>query len=101
MTIIVDGEGIITGLKKEGEEGEGSLAEMWALFTDALTTLTKEITSMKTEQNALKEKFNKIAGSPAGERVFSSYSTTDTTEDNARALRLQALAEYQKSKRKH
>jgi hypothetical protein len=56
---------------------------------------------MKTEQNALKEKFNKIAGSPAGERVFSSYSKENTTEENSRAMRLQALAEFQKSKRKH
>jgi hypothetical protein len=101
MTLVVNGEGVITGLKKEGEEGEGSLAEMWALFNDALTTLTKEITSMKTEHNALKEKFNKIAGSPAGERVFSSYSKENTTEENPRAMRLQALMEFQKSKRKH
>lgn len=101
MTIVVDGEGVITGLKKEGEEGEGSLAEMMALFSDALTTLTKEITSMKTEQNALKEKFNKLASSPAGERVFSSYSKTEATEDTLRAERLKALQEFQKSKRRY
>lgn len=101
MTLTVNEEGVITGLKKEGEEGEGSLAEMMAIFSDALTTLTKEITSMKDEQNALKEKFNKLAGSPAGERVYSSYSATEASEENLRAARLKALQDYQKSKRRN
>jgi hypothetical protein len=101
MTIVVNGEGTITGLKKEGEAGEGSLAEMMALFSDALTTLTGEITTLRNEQKDLKEKFNKIAGSPAGERVFSSYSKTEAGEVDVKASRLAALAEFQKNKRKH
>lgn len=99
MVLTVDEEGTITGLRKPDGEGEGSLEEMMSLFSDALTTLTKEITSMKTEQNALKEKFNKIAGSPAGERIFSSYSKVDNVEENIRAERLKALADYRKSKK--
>ena len=101
MTIVVNEEGTITGLKKEGEEGEGSLAEMMAIFSDALSTLTSEITTLRNEQKTLKEKFNKIAGSPAGERVFSSYSKTEAGEVDVKASRLAALAEFQKNKRKH
>jgi hypothetical protein len=98
--IVVDEEGIITGIRKPDGEGEGSLEEMMSIFTEAFNSLTKEITSLKSEQKDLKEKFNKIAGSPAGERIFSSYSKTENVDEEGKSARLQAFLEFQKTKRK-
>ena len=77
MTLVVDSEGVITGLKKEGEKGEGSLAEtemsaedLLSVFTSAVKELTASINTLRSEHSQLKERFEVVAGQPAGDRVF-------------------------------
>lgn len=70
IELVVDSEGTITGLKKPDAEGEGSLEEMMNQFSTALEKLTKQIVDLKKEQTMMNDKFSKLAGEPAGEKVF-------------------------------
>lgn len=100
IELVVDAEGVITGLKRPDEGGEGSLEEMMSIFTDALTTLTREINNIREENKTLKENFAKIAGSPAGEKLFNQTGNVMNEYTTSKAERLHAFAEFGKNKRK-
>lgn len=77
IVLVVDEAGIITGLSKPDGEKEGSLSneemsaeDLVSLFTSAVKELTASINTLRSEHSQLKERFEKVAASPAGERVY-------------------------------
>lgn len=70
IEFIVDSEGVITGLKRPDESGEGSLEELMNEFSNVLEVLTKQIVDLKKEHEMMNEKFSKLGAEPAGEKVF-------------------------------
>jgi len=68
ITVVVDGEGVITGVKYPDKEGEGSLKEDMADMKYAMTEILSMITEMngkfKTELNSLKQDFNEFKKQP-------------------------------------
>ena len=76
ITLVVDGEGLITGLKRPDDSGEGSLeAEMSTeqlleAFTSVLKEIQSELNSLKEKNTALEAQFSKFAGEPAGEKLY-------------------------------
>jgi len=70
ITLVVNEEGVITGMKRPDESGEGSLEEMMGQFASILDKLTKELVDLKKEQKMMNEKFSKLGSEPAGEKVF-------------------------------
>lgn len=100
ITLVVDAEGTITGVKKPEAEGEGSLAtteEVMDEFTKLVEGLMNEIKTLKNTQDELTEKFNKFAAEPAAERHFdrkSYFEEKQKTQFN----KLQQLAKLKSNK---
>jgi len=76
ITIVVDEEGLITGLKRPDDSGEGSLEgemsseQLLEAFTSVLKEIQSELNSLKEKNTALEAKFSKFAGEPAGEKLY-------------------------------
>ena len=75
--VVVDGEGIITGISKPDEKPEGSLAgeemnlaQTIEMFSSALEKLMNKIDSLETKQKGLEGKFSRFSAEPAGEKIF-------------------------------
>jgi hypothetical protein len=47
-----------------------SAEDLVSLFTSAVKELTASINTLRSEHSQLKERFEKVAASPAGERVY-------------------------------
>lgn len=89
MTVVVNEEGVITGLKKEDEPGQGSLSgeemsaeDLVSLFASAVKELTASINTLRSEHSQLKERFEKVASAPAGERVYDRKGYLQSLEEN-------------------
>lgn len=80
ITIVVDGEGIITGVKYPDTEGEGSLKQDMTDMKYAMTELLSMITEMngkfKTELNSLKTEFNEFKKQPDRAPVVKTISNS-------------------------
>jgi hypothetical protein len=80
ITIVVDGEGIITGVKYQEKEGEGSLKQDMTDMKYAMTELLSMITEMngkfKTELNSLKTEFTEFKKQPDRAPVVKTISNT-------------------------
>ncbi len=80
IVLTVAEEGVITGVKRPDEEGEGSLVEQAAEemkmedvveeLMGALEKMTEELKKMKTKQEEMEVKFSKFSAQPAGEKVY-------------------------------
>lgn len=98
ITIVVDAEGLITGIKRPDEAGEGSLVEQAEeVITDekdellkavltAVEKLAEEVKEMKKDASNMKQEFSKIKASPAGERVYDRKGSTPVSFSKADAL---------------
>jgi hypothetical protein len=90
ITLVVDGEGKITGLAKPDEEKEGSLDmnsafEMLSSIVDSIEKLNSHFNSLKNKQEVLESSFSKFSQEPAGEKVYTNkvdkpMSTNDKLE---------------------
>lgn len=104
IVLVVDEEGSITGLKKPGVEPQGSLEmsaeDLLVAFTDAMRQLTTELTSLKQEHSILKERFEKVASEPAGERVFDRKGYFQSMEAD-RTSKVEALASLKNKHNKY
>lgn len=78
ITLVVSAEdGVITGIKRPDEEGEGSLenrdnTEMEKVVEELMKVMEKmgeTINELKGEQEKMRADFSKIAEAPAGEKV--------------------------------
>ena len=72
------------------EELLNGIAEIIAPFTEEIATLTEEVT-------ALKARFNKIAGEPAGRPIRNTFSEAALTKQSIEAQRMEALRAIRKS----
>jgi hypothetical protein len=86
ITITVDGEGVITGVKYPDEEGEGTLEDMkkeMKRMRQAMSTLLETVTSMngktRAEIGELKNEFKKFKKQPDREPVLKKFSTNPST----------------------
>ena len=77
IVLVVNSEGVITGIRRPDGEAEGSLVEaskedveLLETFTAAINKLTDEIESLRKENKEIQDKFSKFAAQPAGEKVF-------------------------------
>lgn len=78
IVVVVDAEGIITGITRPDEAPEGSLEaakeismeELVDEFASVVKKLMAEIDGMKKSQEEMNQKFSKFAAEPAGEKVF-------------------------------
>lgn len=92
ITIVVDGEGIITGVKYPDTEGEGSLKQDMTDMKYAMTELLSMITEMngkfKTDLNSLKTEFNEFKKQPDRAPVVKSISNS---KENLMDLKLELI----------
>ena len=92
ITIVVDGEGIITGVKYPEKEGEGSLKQDMTDMKYAMTELLSMITEMngkfKTELNSLKTEFNEFKKQPDRAPVV---KTISNSKENLMDLKLELI----------
>jgi hypothetical protein len=80
IQLVVDAEGTITGLTRPDEAPEGeafgdeketmAVDELMMSLLELVEKLKEEVSLMKKDTEAMGEKFNKIAGSPAAEKHY-------------------------------
>jgi len=92
ITIVVDGEGIITGVKYPDTEGEGSLKQDMTDMKYAMTELLSMISEMngkfKTELNSLKTEFTEFKKQPDRAPVV---KTISNSKENLMDLKLELI----------
>lgn len=98
IVVVVDGEGVITGITKPDMAPEGSLEasemsidDVVETFTSALENLNKKLNEMNDRFTDLDGKFNKFSSLPAGEKIydkkgFSTAVSTPSYSNKAEAL---------------
>ena len=80
IVVVVDANGVITGITKPDEAPQGSLEaeaevemtseDLLGEFTSVIKGLMTEISDMKNKQEKMEEQFNQFKAEPAAERVF-------------------------------
>ena len=80
IVVVVDANGVITGITKPDEAPQGSLEaeaevemtseDLLNEFTSVIRGLMAEIKDMKDKQEKMEEQFSKFKAEPAAERVF-------------------------------
>jgi len=92
ITIVVDGKGIITGVKYPDKTGEGSMGKDMTDMKYAMTELLSMITEMngkfKTELNSLKTEFNEFKKQPDRAPVV---KTISNSKENLMDLKLELI----------
>jgi hypothetical protein len=96
ITLVLDSESVIVGLKRPDEAGVGSLAEMEAnslleAFASMLEEIRNELSAMKNKNQELEEKFSKFSGEPAGEKIYDRKGFFSQVEEN-RNLKMEQIA---------
>lgn len=95
IVVVVDAEGVITGIRKPDMAPEGSLEmsieDVVETFTSALENLNKKLNDMNDRFTDLDGKFSKFSSLPAGEKIydkkgFSSAVSTPSYSTKAEAL---------------
>lgn len=95
IVVVVDAEGVITGIRKPDMAPEGSLEmsieDVVETFTSALENLNKKLNDMNDRFTDLDGKFSKFSSLPAGEKIydkkgFSSAVSTPSYSSKAEAL---------------
>lgn len=78
ITLVVNGEGFITGVKYPEKDGEGSLSEMKKMkeAMSEMIGLLKDLNDFKTEFNKLRDDFETFKKSPDREPVVKKFSST-------------------------
>lgn len=78
ITLVVDGEGFITGVKYPEKDGEGSLSEMKKMkeAMSEMIGLLKDLNDFKADFNKLKDDFDTFKKSPDREPVLKKFSST-------------------------
>lgn len=86
ITITVDGDGVITGVKYPDEAGEGSLEDMkkeMKKMREAMSSLLDAVTTMngktRAEIGELKDQFAQFKKAPDREPVLKKFSTNPST----------------------
>ena len=78
ITLVVDGEGFITGVKYPDRDGEGSLSEM-SKMKEAMSEmigLIKDLNDFRADFNKMKTDFDTFKAQPDREPVVKKFSTT-------------------------
>ena len=95
IVVVVDAEGVITGIRKPDMAPEGSLEmsieDVVETFTSALENLNKKLNDMNDRFTDLDGKFSKFSSLPAGEKIydkkgFSTAVSTPSYSSKAEAL---------------
>jgi hypothetical protein len=98
IVVVVDAEGVITGITKPDMAPEGSLEasemsidDVVETFTSALENLNKKLNEMNDRFTDLDGKFSKFSSLPAGEKIydkkgFSTAVSTPSYSNKAEAL---------------
>lgn len=85
IVVVVDAEGIITGIRKPDMAPEGSLETEMSIddvvetFTTALENLNKKVDEMNSKYADLESKFSKFSSAPAGEKIYDKKGFTAVT----------------------
>jgi hypothetical protein len=94
--IITTKDGIITEIK-EKEDAAGTEMEVMETFTKALEQLNNELTSLRKENEELKNKFSKFAAEPAGEKIYDSRSAYIAMKNDVASEKLSRLAQLRRN----
>lgn len=104
IVLVVDEEGVITGISKPDAQPEGSLEteemsmeSLLEVFTEAVNQLKDELSSIKNEQAILGEKFNKFSAEPAGEKIFDRKGYMDE-RNQEKFSKLEAISQIKNKK---
>ena len=101
IVLVVNSEGILTGVKQPGETPEGSLeASTEALlneFVSVVKSLQTELAELKKSNKELTEKFSKFSAEPAAERHFDRKTLMNEVNSN-RLSKLEAFSQLKKNK---
>lgn len=102
IVLVVNAEGVLTGVKQPGETPEGSLeASTEALlneFVSVVKSLQTELNELKKTNKELTEKFSKFSAEPAAERHFDRKGYFNEVNAN-KFSKLEALAQLKKNKK--
>jgi hypothetical protein len=86
--VVVDMEGIITGISKPDEKPEGSLegeemnlVETIEMFSSALEKMMNKIDSLESKQKDLNSKFSKFSSEPAAEKIYDRKGYLDSLKE--------------------
>lgn len=100
IVVVVDAEGVITGLSKPDGEEEGSLdmslVETIEAFSSALEKMMNRIDSMEKKFNSLNTKFSAFSAEPAGEKVYDRKGYVSQLKEE-KFSKLDALYELRKT----
>jgi len=106
IVVVVDAEGVITGITKPDMAPEGSLEETMSIgdvvetFTSALENLNKKLNEMNDRFTDLDSKFNKFSSLPAGEKIYDKKgfsASVSTPSYSSKAEALMALRKQHKN----
>lgn len=106
IVVVVNAEGVITGITRPDETPEGSLEaektevsmeELVDEFASMVKKLMAEIDSMKDKQEEMNQKFSKFAAEPAGEKVFDRKGYL-AEKENHKFSKLEALSKLKAKK---
>lgn len=97
IVVVVDAEGIITGIRKPDMAPEGSLETEMSIddvvetFTSALENLNTKLNEMNNRYAELEGRFNKFSSLPAGEKVYDKKGFTAAVSTPSYSSKAEAL----------
>ena len=100
--LIVSTEGgVITEIKEKEEvevEEEVKVEEVMETFMEALSTLNKEIATLKSQNEELNKKFSEFKAEPAGEKIYDKKGAYVEQRMSSQVDKLERLAELRRAK---